>query len=140
MAKTQKSIRISKLAERQLKQLTDYLGTTQTEVIGMALNQLYEKMEEQMNSTKTTYYISAIAENYGLSDAEEADKLAERLAKKLAPLFPQAEFVVTTDEVLLQNGTIQHDMYDGTIEDGLKREIDDMSEKLMEDCWMDVGL
>jgi hypothetical protein len=48
MAKKQISLRISGLTEKQMAELTDALGMNQTELVTVAINEFYQKMEEKM--------------------------------------------------------------------------------------------
>ena len=59
------SIRISLLTETQLAELTSKLGMTQTDIITMAVNDFYDKMEEKMNThVKLSNYLKTLSNQH----------------------------------------------------------------------------
>lgn len=50
--KTQKNLRVSKLTEQQIDELTERLGMSQTELITVAINEYHKKMEDKMTDEK----------------------------------------------------------------------------------------
>ncbi len=54
MAKKQIALRITDETDRQLNQLTSWLGATKTEVLIYAVERLYQQMRQQMQSAHQT--------------------------------------------------------------------------------------
>lgn len=75
------SLRISPLTETQLTELTSKLGMTQTDVVTMAVNDFYDKMEDKMNTVLTQAHYDII--DWIGTDNETVENLTDDQARDM---------------------------------------------------------
>jgi len=83
------SLRISALTESQLSELTSKLGMTQTNVVTMAVNDFYDRMEDKMKTVLSQAHYDII--DWIGSDKETIENLTDDQARDMLKWLKENE-------------------------------------------------
>ena len=97
MAKKLVGMRISALTESQLTELTSKLGMNRTEVISLAVNDFYDKMEEKMNSKTLSQAHERVIEWVG-TDGDFVENLTDQQARDMLAWLEKNDINIARSE------------------------------------------